>query len=105
MGSDADLIRRLTFDDLVADDFVSHDLPEGIPGTKDGFGQLAGMVTTAFSDRKMETDDYLDTADGRVVESWLMTARHTGEAFGVPPSGQDIRVRGVEIWRCAGGNC
>jgi predicted ester cyclase len=32
-----------------------------------------------------------------------MTGRHTGEAFGLPASGQDIRVRGVEIWRCVDG--
>ena len=114
MGADADLIRRLTneaflggntdvFDDLVADDFVSHDLPAEVPGTKDGFRQLAEMVVASFSDRKMESDEYLETTDGRVVESWTMLGRHTGEAFGLPPSGQDIRVRGVEIWRCAGG--
>lgn len=51
----------------------------------------------------MEFDEFLDTADGRVVESWAMTARHTGELFGVPPTGVTARVRGVEIWCCAGG--
>ena len=61
------------------------------------------MVTSAFSDRNAEFDDYDDTSDGCVVESWAMTGSHTGEAFGLPPSGQSIRVRGVEIWRCAGG--
>lgn len=114
MGADADVVRRLTeeafvganlaaFDDLVADDFVSHDPPPGLPGTKDGFRQLSEMVVAAFSDRKMEFDEYLDTSDGRVVETWAMTGTHSGEAFGLPPSGQDIRVRGVEIFRCAGG--
>jgi steroid delta-isomerase-like uncharacterized protein len=114
MGADADVIRRLTdevflggnigvFDELVADDFVSHDPPPGVPGDKEGMRALAQMVLAAFSDRKAEFDDFLDTSDGRVVENWAMTGRHTGEAFGMPPSGQDIRVRGVEIWRCAGG--
>ena len=114
MGADADLVRRLSedvflggnigvFDELVADDFVSHDPPPGLAGTKDGFRQLAEMVVAAFSDRKAEVDEYLDTSDGRVVESWAMTGTHTGGAFGLPASGQDIRVRGVEIWRCAGG--
>ena len=23
--------------------------------------------------------------------------------MGIPPSGKDVRVRGLEIWRCAGG--
>jgi hypothetical protein len=65
--------------------------------------QVAAMVTGAFSNRKAEFDNFLDTTDGKVVESWAMTGTHTGEAFGLPPSGQDIRVRGLEIWRCAGG--
>jgi steroid delta-isomerase-like uncharacterized protein len=114
MGTDADVVRRLTeevfiggkvdaLDDLVADNFLSHDPPPGLPGTKDAFRQLAEMVVAAFSDRKAELDEYLDLTDGRVVENWAMTGTHTGEAFGLPPSGQDIRVRGIEIWRCAGG--
>lgn len=114
MGTDADIVRRITdeafiggntsvIDDLVSDDYVDHDLPPGMPAGRDGFRQLAEMVAAAFSDRKMEFDDYLETTDGRVVENWAMTGKHTAEAFGVPPSNQVIRVRGVEIWRCSGG--
>ena len=114
MGADADVIRRLTnetflggdvilIDELVADDYVDHDPPPGIAGTKEGYRQLADMVIGAFSDRKAVFDDFIDTTDGRVVENWMMTAKHTGEAFGVPPSNQEVQVRGVEIFRCAGG--
>lgn len=114
MGADADIIRRLTnegflagnvgvIDELVADDYVDHDPPPGVAGTKQGFKDLATMIIGAFSDRKAVFDDYVDTTDGRVVESWLMSAKHTGEAFGVPPSNQEVQVRGVEIFRCAGG--
>jgi len=114
VGSDTDLVRRLTdevflrgdlqaVDEVVADDFVSHDPPPGMPDTREGFRGVAEMVVGAFSDRKMEFDDFLETTDGRVVESWAMQGTHTGEAFGLPPSNQLVRVRGVELWRCAGG--
>ena len=114
MGTDRDIVKRLTdegfiggnlsvFGELMSAEFVSHDPPPGVPGTRDGFRALAELVTNAFSDRKMEFDDLLDTADGRIVESWAMTGTHTGEAFGLPPSGQLVRVRGIEIWRCADG--
>jgi steroid delta-isomerase-like uncharacterized protein len=114
MGADADLIRRLTdevfvggrvegVDELLADDFVSHDPPPGVPADRAGFRALAEMVTGAFSDRKLDFDEMLDTTDGRVVENWAMLGTHTGEAFGLPPSNQVVRVRGVELWRCAGG--
>ena len=94
MGADADIIRRITdeafvggnasvIDELVADDYVEHDAPPGVPASRDGFRQMAEMVTAAFTDRKMEFDDYLETSDGRVVENWAMTGTHTAEAFGV----------------------
>ena len=114
MGTAADIVRRLTseafiggnvqvVDELIADDFVSHDAPPGVPATRAGFRALAEMVVDAFSDRKMELDEYLDTTDGRVVESWAMTATHTGDLFGLPGSGQQVRVRGIEIFRCSNG--
>ena len=114
MGADAEIVRRLTnevfvggsfatFDELVSDDMVDHDPVPGMPANKEGQRQLAEMVVGAFSDRKAESDEYIDTVDGRVVESWVFTAKHTGEMMGVPPSGQAVRVRGVEIWRCSGG--
>ena len=114
MGAAADLVRRLTdqvfiggdlsaLEDLIADGFVSHDPPPGLPGTKDGMRQVAQMVSRAVSDRKLEFDEFLETSDGRVVENWAMLGRHTDELFGLPPSGQVARVRGMEIWRCADG--
>jgi steroid delta-isomerase-like uncharacterized protein len=114
MGADAEIVRRLTneafvggnvatLDALIADDMVDHDPLPGMPPTKEGQRQVVEMVLGAFSDRKAEVDEFIDTNDGRVVENWLFTAKHTGELMGMPPSNQAIRVRGVEIWRCSGG--
>lgn len=112
--ADRDIIQRLTnegflggnpgvVDDLFADDFVDHDPPPGVPPTKDGVRMLIQAINGAFSDMAAEFDEYSDTTDGCVVENWAMTGTHTGEAFGLPPSGQKVRVRGVEIFRCEGG--
>jgi steroid delta-isomerase-like uncharacterized protein len=75
----------------------------GCPEHERGFRALSEMVVSAFSDRKVEFDEYIDTADGRVAENWAMTATHTGDAFGIPGSGKQVRVRGIEIFRCADG--
>jgi predicted ester cyclase len=32
-----------------------------------------------------------------------MTGTHTGEAMGIPPSNQEVQVRGMELWRVANG--
>jgi steroid delta-isomerase-like uncharacterized protein len=114
MGADEALIHRLTdevfiggnvdaIDELLADDFVSHDPPPELPPTRDGAKQLAAIVVAGFSNRKMDFDEFIETTDGRLVENWAMSATHTGEAFGLPPSKQDVVVRGMEIWRCENG--
>ena len=114
MGTDAEIVRRLTnevfvggnlaaLDELIADDMIEHDPMPGMPPNKEGQRQVAEMVVGAFSDRKAEVDECIDTVDGRVVENWVFTGKHTGDLMGMPPSNQAIRVRGVEIWRCAGG--
>jgi steroid delta-isomerase-like uncharacterized protein len=114
MGADAELIRRLThesflkgdaalLDELMAEDFLTHDPPAGMPGNRETQKELVAMVGSAFTDVEIEFDDIMETTDGRVVESWAMSGVHTGEAFGVPPSGQRVRVRGIEIFRCADG--
>jgi predicted ester cyclase len=115
MGADTDLLRRLTsevfgkrnldaLDDLLSEDFVSHDPPRGFAATRDGFRGLTKMVIAAYGDgRKLEFEEILETTDGRVVTSWAMVGNHTGDAFGLVPSGQPVRVRGIEIWRCADG--
>jgi steroid delta-isomerase-like uncharacterized protein len=113
MGADADVVRRLTdevfiggnfdtWDDLVADDFVDHDPMAGLPPTKEGQRQIAEMVVATFADRKIEAE-YLETTEGTIVENWVFTGRHTGEAMGIPPSGNEVQIRGIEIWRCADG--
>lgn len=114
MGSAADIVRRVTdgafiggdagvIEELFAEDFVSHDPPPGLPGTRDGQRALVELVISAFSDRKLDFDEYIETTDGRVVENWAMVATHSGEAFGLPGSGQQVRVRGIDVWRCANG--
>ena len=114
MGSDADLVQRLTeevflkgdvsaIDELLAEDFVTHDPPAELPATREGFKMLASMVVEGFSNISLEYDDLVDTADGRVVDNWATTGTHTAEMFGVPATGQTIRVRGMELWRCADG--
>jgi len=114
MGADSDVVRRFTqevfidgdfshWDDLIGDDFVDHDPMPGMPNDKKGQRQTAEAVVAAFSARNAENDELIETTDGRVVENWLFAGKHTGEMMGIPPSGKDIHVRGIEIWRCADG--
>ena len=114
MGADSDVIQRLAlevfmggdfsgWDDLIDDAFVDHDPMPGMADDKKGQREVAEMVVSAFSNRKMGMHDLAETSDGRVVENWRMDGTHTGEAMGIPPSNKDISVRGMELWRVANG--
>ena len=108
MADAKELVRRLTdevfiggdtgvIDELVAEDFVDNDPVPGLSPDREGLRQLASMVG-AFSDRKMSKDTYYQDGD-IVVEDWLMTGRHTGDFLGVPPQGNEVTMRGIELWR------
>jgi steroid delta-isomerase-like uncharacterized protein len=114
MGADSDVIRRLAnevfidgdlskWDELIDDSFVDRDPMPGMSDDKKAQREVAVMVTTAFSDRKMSMHDVSETEDGRVVENWRMEGTHVAEAMGIPPSNQAISVRGMELWRVANG--
>ena len=112
MADPKDVVRRLTdevfingnvdvINELVADNYVDNDPIPGLGNDREALRQLAGMVT-AFSDKKMVLDDFY--AEGDIVtENWTMVGRHTGDFLGVKPQGNEVTVRGVEIWRVKGG--
>jgi steroid delta-isomerase-like uncharacterized protein len=114
MGADSDLIRRLTdevfmagdlsrWDEFFDDSFVDRDPMPGMADDKKGQRDVAEMVITTFDNRRMSLHELAETDDGRVVESWRMEGKHVGEALGIPPSNQDISVRGMELWRVENG--
>lgn len=111
MSADTDLVQRLTeegfikgdlgvFDEIVDANYVEHDAPDGIPADREGLKAMAAAVDSGLSDKHMQFDEFVDTDDGRVVENWAMTARHTGDVFGMQASGQEVHIRGMELWRC-----
>jgi len=113
MATNSDVVHRLADEAFVAgnfdgwDEFVSADLVDndpmpGLPPNGEGVKMLAQMVVGTFSDRKIDAE-HLEAPDGRIVENWVFTGKHTGEGMGIPPSGEDITIRGIEIWRVADG--
>lgn len=106
--SNEKLVRRFTeqvwnqhtlsiVDDLVADDAVMHDMtraeeyvgPENVKN-------FARQYIAAIPDVEVEIDDIL--VDGDTVGTrWTMTGTHQGDLFGVPATGNTIRVSGITI--------
>jgi steroid delta-isomerase-like uncharacterized protein len=109
-----DLARRLaeevlsqgnmaTFDDIVADDYVNHNIPvPGVPGTKAGFRQLVAATRDAFPDVQVHVEHIVSEGD-LVVFHDSVTATSKGDFFGVPPNGAHLRWTEIHFLRVRDG--
>jgi predicted ester cyclase len=107
------IVRRLTqegfvggrievVDDVVGEDCVDHDPLPGQGQGRKGQRQTCQMVVNGLSNRKTTQDELVAVGD-TVIENWIFQGMHTGEFMGVPSTGKEIQVRGIEIWRLSGG--
>jgi|1185.fasta_scaffold671529_2 steroid delta-isomerase-like uncharacterized protein len=105
------VVRRLTqegfvdgkvdvVDEVVAEDCVDHDpLPGQGPG-RQGQRHTCEMVVNGLSNRSTIQDDFFAVGE-TVIENWVFQGTHTGDFLGLPASGKQLQVRGIEIWRVA----
>ena len=91
------------FDELISSDYVGHDpaLPEpirGPQGAKDNFKQYSD----AFEGAHITVKDQIAEGDA-VATRWEGRGRHTGELMGVPPTGKEVVVEGLNLTRLRDG--
>lgn len=107
------IVRRLTengfvggkievVDDVIAENCIDHDPMPGQAEGREGQKQICQMVVNGLSNRRTLQDEFLAVGD-TVIENWIFQGTHTGEFMGVPSTGKEIQVRGIEIWRLANG--
>ena len=88
-------------DDFLAPDFVEHDPFPGIPPTRDGWKQAFMAFVTGAPGYHVVED--LIAEDDKVVGRITAYGTHTGDLFGIPATGKEIRVSGIAIWRIRDG--
>ena len=93
-----------TLGDVLAHDFVGHNMLPGLPPGMAGVLALQQGTMATWPDLHVVTDDLIAEGD-QVVERWTQTQTHTGAAvFGVPAqSGKKVRTTGISIYRMANG--
>ena len=89
-------------DELVAADQVDHDRPPGLPPGREGAKAFIGAYLNAFPDVKITIEDMIAKGD-KVVTRWNATGTHTGELMGIPATGIQISITGIDITRYSGG--
>jgi steroid delta-isomerase-like uncharacterized protein len=92
-------------DEIIAPDFVMHapGLPPEMPPGPEGAKQYATIVRAGFPDHFEITHEDIMAEGDKVVIRWTARGTHTGEFMGIPPTGKQIMITGMDIFRIAGG--
>jgi steroid delta-isomerase-like uncharacterized protein len=86
------------FDEFVAPDYVDHTNKVD----KEGLRQLFIMGFTGFPDWHETIEDIIAEGD-KVWIRITYTGTHTGEFMGVAPTGKNVTMKGVDIYRIENG--
>lgn len=93
---------RSIIDEVYAADVITHDPFMGTVTGIDAFKQLLATFDTAFPGHRVIVHHIL--AEGNLVAVvHTHTAKHTGQFMHLAPTGRDITVNGIEVFRMAGG--
>lgn len=78
---------------LHADDWIEHNQPEGMDDLE-GLHMTFNVFTAAFPDLKFAPVNII--SDGNNISSqYEITATHTGDFMGMPPTGRTVKFRGI----------
>lgn len=93
--------RLEVFDELVTPDHIEHNPFPGQSDGLEGLKQRAAMVRAAFNPTFV-LDDVIEEGD-KVVVMWTNHGTHVGTWFGFAPTGKEVVVHGVDIFRLRDG--
>ena len=89
--------------DLHSSDWIDHNMPEGFKDL-DGLHATFLLFTAAFPDLQFRPVNII--SDGDFVSShYEVTGTHTGDFMGLPPSGKQVRIRGITQLQMQDGLC
>lgn len=89
-------------DQLAVEDYVEHD---PFPGQGNGRSDLQARVQAilaAFNPVRFSLEDLVAEGD-RVVVRWSQTGTHSGGFMGIPPTGREFTIAGIDIHELRGG--
>ena len=89
-------------DELLAPDFVNHEVPNAPMPHRDLYKQAIIESRDAFPDTSLIIDDLVAEGD-QVAARWRMQGAHTGTAWGKAPSGKQLDMAGITIVRVVNG--
>ena len=88
-------------DELLADDVIVHNFATVVQG-REAWRQSFAPFFTGFPDLTFTVEFTVSQGD-RTVVRWMATGTHTGDFRNIAPTGKQIRIAGVAIYRVEGG--
>jgi steroid delta-isomerase-like uncharacterized protein len=93
-------------DELLASDCSNHEQSNPELRGKEACKQWANDVRLAnrqgFPDFNITVEDVV-AEDDKVVKRFVFSGTHTGEFAGIPPTGKQVTMRGIALYRLARG--
>jgi steroid delta-isomerase-like uncharacterized protein len=87
---------------LAVEDYIEHD---PFPGQGNGRADLQARVQTilaAFAPLRFRVE-HLVAEDDQVVAHWSQSGTHTGAFLGIPPTGRQYTISGIDIHKLRDG--
>jgi steroid delta-isomerase-like uncharacterized protein len=90
-------------DELLAPNFEGFKVEGADHGqNREAFKQMITMVLNAFPDHHQTIHDWIAEND-RVVTRWTVQGTHQGEYVGIAPTGKQVKITGIDIFRVVEG--
>jgi predicted ester cyclase len=89
-------------DELLAPDYVNHQVFPGLPDDREGIKQVIGSMRTAFPDLDIEIHDIV-AEDDMVYVRATIHGTHLGPLSGMEPSGRQVAFDTIDTFRLADG--
>lgn len=89
-------------DGIFADDYVAHDPASPDVAGPESFKRLVSSYRSAFPDLHDTIEEQIAEGD-RVATRFTMRATHRGEFLGIVPTGREVVLMGMVIYRVSEG--
>ena len=83
--------------ELFAPDYTVNGVRIGVEGVK----QAVQFLHAVLSDISAELHEFVAEED-RVVIRWTIRGRHSGSLMGMPPTGSELELTGINIYQIVG---
>lgn len=93
---------KRVIEEIYDPEVVIHDPFMGTVTGIEAFKQLLGVFDAAFPGHRVQVHTIIAEGDWVTVVH-THTAKHTGTFMGIPPTGKDVVVPGIEAFRMANG--